>query len=225
MKRLADHPSQGSVLVLIRELMPELGYFLRACQQIADEGWSFAFLIPPEIKGFCEQSFGTELAHQSFHFLKVENFPRILARISDFQAILLPVLTFSFSEAILALKDDDNFVQCVIQALMRNQRVLALTTAMQPVSPAKNMQSSELEIEAQKRFEGLREMKIELASLESLSLVLGEKNRVFEQKLIAEDDILALPDGVTELRVGKKTIITPLAVDRANERSINIIRE
>ncbi|MHA2500252.1 MAG: hypothetical protein ACXAEL_11850, partial [Candidatus Hodarchaeales archaeon] len=76
-----------------------------------------------------------------------------------------------------------------------------------------------------KRFEGLREMKIELASLESLSLVLGEKNRVFEQKLIAEDDILALPDGVTELRVGKKTIITPLAVDRANERSINIIRE
>lgn len=225
MKRIAERPSQGSVLVLIRDLMPELGYFLRACQRIADEGWSFAFLISPKIRSFCEQSLAAELAHQSFHILDYQNFAEIFASISDFRVIVLPVLTFSFCEAILALKDDNVFVQCVIQGLLRNQRVLALTTALQPKKPTKSGQPSALETEANERFERLRKNKIELTALENLSPVLNEMNRVFKQKVITEEDIHELQDGMTELRVGKETIITPLALDRANERGIEIIRE
>jgi hypothetical protein len=205
--------------------MPELGHFLRACHRIADEGWNFAFLISPRIRSFCEQSFAAELVHQSFHLLDYQNFAEIFASISEFRIILLPVLTFSFSEAILALKDDDIFVQCVIQGSLRNQRVLALTTALRQKTTTKSSQPSALETEVKERFERLREIKIELTELENLSPVLSEMNRVFKQKVITEEDIHELQDGMTELRVGKETIVTPLALDRANERGIEIIRD
>lgn len=204
--------------------MPELGQFFRTCRLLAEEGWNHAFLASSSTKGFCERSYSSELVHQSFHFFEMGNFDQLLVSLPDFSAVILPVLTFSFIDDILSMRDSDPFVRCVLQALIQNIKILALTTNLEPKSASSDL-SNLVKHEVRSRFDRLKEIGIDPISLENLSSLLIERERIFDQKLITEEDILGLQSGVRELRIGKNTIVSPLAIDRAKEKGIEIIRE
>jgi hypothetical protein len=129
----------------------------------------------------------------------------IIQHILDYSKIFILSPTFTLIKDILALSDDNPFVNVILQAILGGVPVF-----MQEL-PSKNNKIKDI-------LKEISDFGIQLIPI----LNIFEKSNCWKKDLLTERDILQVAD--REIIVPENTIITPLALDKAKELNIKIIR-
>ncbi|MBY9081388.1 hypothetical protein KIH86_11815 [Paenibacillus sp. HN-1] len=146
---------------------------------------------------------------------------------SNIQYLFIPVLSFSLMSRISRLDDESSIVRMILQGLCSGKKVAALRSGAEDGGPewmARGLSMPPaMRHEAAAMLGTLRSYGITLLGSEVIEdwIASGSEKKV----LIAGEDILsAVSSGVTELKPGRGSIITPLARDLAAQYGIQILQ-
>lgn len=146
---------------------------------------------------------------------------------SNIQYLFIPVLSFSLMSRISRLDDESPVVRLILQGLCSGRKVAALRAGVEDGGPEWTTRGCSMPPAIR------REAADMLGSLRSYGVTLLGSERIDEwiagsrgkKELIAGDDILsAVSEGVSELKTGRGSIITPLARDLAAQYGIQILQ-
>ncbi|AIQ64848.1 hypothetical protein PSTEL_18735 [Paenibacillus stellifer] len=146
---------------------------------------------------------------------------------SNIQYLFIPVLSFSLMSRISRLDDESPVVRLILQGLCSGRQVAALRAGVEDDGPEWTARGCSMppamRREAANMLGSLRSYGVTLLGSEGISEWIGGSRE--KKELIAGDDILsAVSGGVTELKTGRGSIITPLARDLAAQYGIQILQ-
>lgn len=146
---------------------------------------------------------------------------------ANIQYLFIPVLSFSLMSRISRLDDESPIVRLILQGLCSGRQVAALRTGVEDdglewTARGYSMPPA-MRREAAHMLGSLRSHGVTLLGREGINeWIAGSRE---QKELIAGDDILsAVSGGVTELKTGRGSIITPLARDLAAQYGIQILQ-
>ena len=146
---------------------------------------------------------------------------------ANIQYLFIPVLSFSLMSRISRLDDESPVVRLILQGLCSGRQVAALRAGVEDDGPEWTARGCSMppamRREAAHMLGSLRSYGVTLLCSEGISeWIAGSRE---QKELIAGDDILsAVSGGVTELKTGRGSIITPLARDLAAQYGIQILQ-
>ncbi|MNB78091.1 hypothetical protein D3C75_247930 [compost metagenome] len=146
---------------------------------------------------------------------------------SNIQYLFIPALSFSLMSRISRLDDESPVVRLILQGLCSGRQVAALRAGVEDDGPEWTARGCSMppamRREAAHMLGSLRSYGVTLLGSEGISeWIAGSREK---KELIAGDDILsAVSGGVTELKMGRGSIITPLARDLAAQYGIQILQ-
>jgi len=182
-------------------------------------------LVTPEVRSYLA-GLGINCRDHARDVFGPDAVPGILHRLHEYRMVVVPAVGFHTVRAIAELRDEDPFAQLVLQALLRGLKVVMLTDALVPAQREGASVAPGLRAAAEVNLKKLLAYNIVLVRLDEIGTAVAEKKVPSSKDLITEQDIIDLKNGdVTGLRVPPKTIVTPLARDKAKELGITIIRE
>ncbi|HGE73056.1 TPA: hypothetical protein ENX78_19635 [Candidatus Poribacteria bacterium] len=145
--------------------------------------------------------------------------------------IIVPILTRN-SSAKIALGITDTLVTNIImQAIISGKPVIAGRNSADPdlndcPCIATSNTPQPLILLAKNYLKTLESYGIKLVDVSEIANLIisgSNKNEILDQKLITQETISKLPQGINKINVPKGTIITPMAKDIAKERGIEIV--
>jgi hypothetical protein len=176
------------------------------------------------VRSFCA-GLGIDLGERARKLHGPEDVPRLLLMLREYTLVVLPALSFHEARDIASLRDEEPLARLVVQALLRGVGVVACTDALLPDRPGRQAAPA-LAAAAEDNLKKLLAFNVSLARVEELGAALAGKRAEAALELVTERDILDLKGAnVTGLRVSGRTIVTPLAQDKAKELGIAIVRE
>ncbi|WP_240269083.1 hypothetical protein [Paenibacillus timonensis] len=146
---------------------------------------------------------------------------------SNIQYLFIPVLSFSLMSRISRLDDESSTARLILQGLCSGRKVAALRAGVKDDSPewiARGLSMPPaMRHEAATMLGTLRSYGMTLLGSEPIeNWVAGGSKK---KELISGDEILsAVSGGVTQLKTGRGSIITPLARDLAAQYGIQILQ-
>lgn len=147
------------------------------------------------------------------------------------QQLFIPVLSFSLMSDILRFNDRRPFVRLILWALVSGIKVSALSIGVDSRHPvwgenAMNRAAPLLQHELNKQVQQLRGFGIQFLHPEQVGEWFQTSGGQVKKPIFTQDDVKrAYADRISEIRVPKGAIITPLARDVARDYKIRLIFE
>jgi len=158
--------------------------------------------------------------------IKVVNIDKekvVLPDTANLDKIIAGAFSFELADRIIGLKDMDPVVNVLIQGLLNGIPVHVFTPFPLADRKTESSLTGKMNRELHSRLDALTEMGIVLLD----EIDLKDKYSVFTSTvpdLITEASIDEMHGKINELKITKSVIITPLALEKAREYNIRIIR-
>ena len=191
---------------------------LRTCIQ---NGWKITIIL----SDLATKVLNLEPIHAAFgeeNVLQENTLTEIPALVDTYQQIVLPVFSHPMAAKLALGLVDTPATYLVYEALSRGKTVIAVSDALKQDKASQQINAIQVEY-----VNVLSELGVQLVPMiqiaESVSNRTSDSSTSLDGPLISASTISNLDANVRELIYAKKTIITPLASERAKKRGIKLI--
>ena len=191
---------------------------LRTCIQ---NGWKITIIL----SDLATKVLNLEPIHAAFgeeNVLQENTLTEIPALVDIYQQIVLPVFSHPMAAKLTLGLVDTPATYLVYEALSRGKTVIAVSDALKQDKASQQINAIQVEY-----VNVLSELGVQLVPMiqiaESVSNRTSDSSTSLDGPLISASTISNLDANVRELIYAKKTIITPLASERAKKRGIKLI--
>jgi hypothetical protein len=187
---------------------------LRAAQ-LQESGYQVRVLAAPAVKN--------ELGAVSVEVLTIEEagLGKILSELRPDDLLVLGSIGFELGRAVTGLNDQDPWVRLITQGLLKKVQVVLVSDELSaaPGTPLESKTSALLR--------DLSALGIQPVALDDLATLAGSYGRSGETGgLLTEADVERLVNaGERRLVLPRRTVVTPLALSRAFELGLEIVKE
>jgi len=211
----------GAVLCILNRADPLIEQAIYGLRELDENGIPVTLLMAEPVMSICR----TEglVPWGNIKLADETKLPMMIMDLDTYSLVIYPAPGFSLAKRIAELDDENPYVQLAVRAVQSGVSVALAEESIGP--PRKGIAAPEMKITAESLRKRISGLGIRIIPLSALYTDVTTRIDRFQGKVVTEETVKDFQKAnMWDINVGPRTVITPLARDKAKEIGIRINR-